>query len=130
VPSISTDSVDFLLDSFDSKIKSVIDDIAPVKVRKNNGRQKAPWRNSTAVQNIKTCNLQKACKISKQNPKLVVHYNIYKDIIHAFNMELGKARQTFFSNIRNSNLNSTHTLFATVERLTNPPSQIPRQQVQ
>jgi len=32
VPSISTDSVDFLLDSFDSKIKSVIDDIAPVKM--------------------------------------------------------------------------------------------------
>jgi len=28
---------------------SVIDDIAPVKVRKKSGRQKAPWRNSTAV---------------------------------------------------------------------------------
>ncbi|XDV11838.1 hypothetical protein PO909_000647 [Leuciscus waleckii] len=57
--------------------------------------------------------------------KLVVHYNIYKDSLHAFNMELGKARQTFFSNIINSNLNNTRTLFATVERLTNPPSQIP-----
>jgi len=52
-PSISADSVDFLLDSFNSKVKSVIDDIAPVKVRKNSGRQKAPWRNSTAVQNKK-----------------------------------------------------------------------------
>ncbi len=31
----------------------------------------------------------------------------------------------FFSNLINTNLNSTHTLFATVERLTNPPSQIP-----
>jgi len=35
-------------------------------------------------------------------------------------MELGKARQTFFWNIINSNLNYTRTLFATVERLTNP----------
>ncbi len=34
-------------------------------------------------------------------------------------------RQTFFSNLINSNLNNTRTLFATVERLTNPPSQIP-----
>ncbi len=40
-------------------------------------------------------------------------------------MELATARQTFFSNLINSNLNNTHTLFATVERLTNPPSQIP-----
>jgi len=54
--------------------------------------------------------------------KLVVHYNIYKDSIHAFNMELGKRRQTFFYkiNIINSNLNNTRTLFATVERLRTP----------
>jgi len=49
---ISADS-DFLLDSFNSKVKSVFDDIPPVKVKKNSGRQKAPWRNSTAVQNMK-----------------------------------------------------------------------------
>ncbi len=39
-PSISADSVDLLLDSFDSKVKNVIDDIAPIKVSKKNGRQK------------------------------------------------------------------------------------------
>ncbi len=50
---------------------------------------------------------------------------IYKDSLHAFNLELATARQTFFSNLINSNLNNTCTLFATVERLTNPPSQIP-----
>ncbi len=52
-PSISTDSVDLLLDSFNSKVKNVIDDIAPVKVSKKNDRQKSCWRKSTAVQNIK-----------------------------------------------------------------------------
>jgi len=36
-----------------SKVKRVVDDIAPVKVRMKSGRQKAPLRNSTAVQNIK-----------------------------------------------------------------------------
>ncbi len=57
--------------------------------------------------------------------KLEIHYSIYKDSLHAFNLELATARQTFFSNLINSHLNNTRTLFATVERLTNPPSQIP-----
>ncbi len=39
-------------------------------------------------------------------------------------MELATARQTF-SNLINSHLNNTPSLFATIERLTNPPSQIP-----
>ncbi|KAI2647852.1 RNA-directed DNA polymerase from mobile element jockey [Labeo rohita] len=34
MPSISADSVDLLLESFNSKVKNVIDDIAPVKVSK------------------------------------------------------------------------------------------------
>ncbi len=51
--SISADSVDLLLDSFNSKFKNVIDDIAPVKVRKKNGRHKSCWRKSTAVQSMK-----------------------------------------------------------------------------
>ncbi len=46
-PRISADSVD-LLDSFNSKVKNVIEDIAPVKVSKTTGRQKSPWRKSTA----------------------------------------------------------------------------------
>jgi len=101
-----------------SKVKSVIDDIAPVKVRMKSGRQKAPLRNSTAVQNIK-----RQCRKAERMwwKTLVVHH---KDSTDAFNMELGKARQTFFSNIINSNLNNTHTLFATLERLTTPPSEM------
>ncbi len=57
--------------------------------------------------------------------KLEIHYSIYKNSLHAFNVELATARQTFFSNLINSNLNNTRTLFATVERLTNTPSQVP-----
>ncbi len=39
-PSISADSVDLLLDSFNSTVKNVVDYIAPEKVIKKNGRQK------------------------------------------------------------------------------------------
>ncbi len=56
--------------------------------------------------------------------KLEIHYCIYNDSLHAFSVELATARQTFFSNIINHNLNNTRILFATVDRLTNPPSQI------
>ncbi len=100
-----------------------IDDIAPIKVSKKNGRQKSFWRKSPAVQNMKR-QCRKAERMWRKT-KLEIHYSIYKDDLHAFNLELATARQTFFSNLINSNLNNTRTLFATVERLTPPPSQIP-----
>ncbi len=102
---------------------NVIDDIAPIKVSKKNGRQKSFWRKSTAVQNMKR-QCRKAERIWRKT-KLEIHYSIYKDSLHAFNLEQATARQTFFSNLININLNNTRTLFATVERLPNPPSQIP-----
>ncbi len=91
-PSISADSVDLLLDSFDSKVKNVIDDIAPIKVSKKNGRQKSFWRKSTAVQNMKR-QCRKAERMWRKT-KLEIHYSIYKDSLHAFNLELATARQT------------------------------------
>ncbi len=57
--------------------------------------------------------------------KLEIHYNIYKDSLRAFNVELATARQNFFSNLINSNLNNTHTLFATAEWLTTPQVRLP-----
>ncbi len=38
-PSISADSVDLLLDSFNSKVRNVVDDCAPVRVCEKNGRK-------------------------------------------------------------------------------------------
>ncbi len=81
-PSISADSVDLLLDSFDSKVKNVIDDIAPIKVSKKNGRQKSFWRKSTAVQNMKR-QCRKAERMWRKT-KLEIHYSIYKDSLQCF----------------------------------------------
>ncbi|KAI2658076.1 RNA-directed DNA polymerase from mobile element jockey [Labeo rohita] len=36
--------------------------------------------------------------------KLEIHYSIYKDSLHAFNVELATARQKFFSNLINSKI--------------------------
>ncbi len=92
-PSISVDSVDLLLDSFNSKVENVIDDISPVKVCKKNGRQKSCWRKSTAVQSMK-----RQCRKAEwmwRKTKLEIHYSIYKDSLHAFNVEQATAKQTF-----------------------------------
>jgi len=83
-PSISADTVDFLLNSFNSKVKNVIDEIASMKVRKKSGRQKAPWRNSAAVQIYE--------KTMRKSRAHVAEDTAWKP---SFNVELGKARQTF-----------------------------------
>jgi len=43
----------FSLILFNSKVKSVTDDIAPVKVRKNSGRQKSTLEKLNSLQNMK-----------------------------------------------------------------------------
>nr|XP_054589813.1 zinc finger protein 33A [Nothobranchius furzeri] len=44
--------------------------------------------------------------------------------LRTFNAEIEKARQAFFSKVINDNINSSHVLFATVERLTSLPAQL------
>ena len=56
--------------------------------------------------------------------KLQIHLDLYKQSLCNFKYELLKARQQHFSEIINKNINNTHTLFATVDKLTNPPKQI------
>ncbi len=69
-PSISADSVDLLLDLFNSKVNN----IAPMKVSKKTGRQKAPWRKSTAVQSMKR-QCRKAERMWRKT-KLKIHHSI------------------------------------------------------
>ncbi len=76
-PNISVDSVDFLFDSCNSKVKNVIDDIALVKVSKKTDRQRAPCRKSTELQSMKR-QCRKAERMWRKT-KLKIHYSIYKD---------------------------------------------------
>ncbi len=89
--SISADSIDFLLDAFNSTVENVIDDISPMKVCKKNGRQKSPWRKSTAVQSMKR-QCRKAERMWRKT-KLEIPYSIYKDSLHAFNIELATSHK-------------------------------------
>ena len=122
-PSLTSDSVDILCDNLNSKINNIMDNIAPIKNKTVPSKQRAPWRNSQAVINMK-----RECRIEERRwrkTKLQIHYEIYKGKLHAYNLEIKNARQAFFSGIINRNTNHAQTLFATVDRLTNPPVQLP-----
>ncbi len=71
-PSISADPIDLLLDSFNSKVKNDIDDIAPIKVCKETGRQKSSRRKSTAVQSMK-----RQCRKASRKKYLILNMDIF-----------------------------------------------------
>lgn len=122
-PTISSPSasVNDLLDNFNSKTLIALDAIAPIKTKLITKKNKSPWRNTPPVK-TKKLELRRAERKWRKS-KLHIHYEIYKASLHSFNLELKNSRQSFFSNIINTNINDARSLFTTVDRLTNPPPQ-------
>ncbi|XP_062379523.1 uncharacterized protein LOC134068036 [Sardina pilchardus] len=117
-----SDSVEDLLDHFNAKMANIMDGIAPLKSKKVKDKQKAPWKQNPAVKLLK-----RECRKTERKwrkYKLQIHYDIHKDMLRTYNFEICKARQSFFSNIISRSSNNTRVLFSTVEKLTNPPSQL------
>ena len=56
--------------------------------------------------------------------KLKIHHDIYKEELFTYGLELKKARQSFFSDLINKNINNSRLLFSTIDRLTNPRMEI------
>ena len=123
LPPLNPCSADDLVENFNLKILKVIDVIAPYKVKTISGKQKAPWRKAASV----TAQKKECRKVERiwRKTKLHIHHDIYKESLRAYNLDLKNARETFFSNIIKTNTNNAKTLFATVDRLTNPPTEIP-----
>ena len=88
-PPLSMFSVNGLVDLFRSQIKFVIDAMAPTKV-KVSVKKKSPWRNATLVK-------MEWNKCWKTN--LQVHFDIYKERLYIFSVELRSSRQSFFLDI-------------------------------
>jgi len=110
------------MDHFNSQMLDIMDDIAPFKLKKVNSKQKSPWKLNSTVKLLK-----RECRKTERQwrkTKLPVHYIIYKEKLKNFNFETGKARQLFFSNIINQNLNNARVLFFDSRKIDNSPSKI------
>ncbi|MBW8182036.1 hypothetical protein K1T90_13935, partial [Staphylococcus aureus] len=117
--SCSNSTVDDLLNSVTSSVLTVLDTIAPVKVKMVKDKQKAPWRNDDSVRAQK-----RECRRAERKwrkSKLHVYYEIYKEKLYVFNQILRRTRERYFSEIIGNRGNNSRVLFATVNRLTNPP---------
>lgn len=119
---VSAETVDELLENFNSKISNVMDTIAPVKTKMILSRKRTPWRNTMMVKALKT-----ECRKAERKwrkTKLQIHHDLYKQSLCNFNHGLLKARQQYLSEMINKNINSTRALFAMVDKLTTPPKEI------
>ena len=89
-PTVSAESVDELLDTFNWKISNVMDVVAPIKtkttlIRKHHGGT------TMIVKALKTECRKAESKWRKT--KLQIHHDLYKISLSNFNYELVKARQ-------------------------------------
>ena len=118
----TSENADDLVVNFNSRMTNIMDAIAPFK-NKTVGHPKAPWRMNPTVKLLK----QECRRAERQwrKSKLEVHCQIYKHTLSKYNQEISKARQSFFSDIINRNMNNARVLFGTVEKLANPPNQMP-----
>jgi len=110
-------TADNLLEDFNLKMTNIMDDIAPLKLKKST-KQKAPWMNDPLVKLQK-----KECRRTERKwrkSKLNSDYLIHKGTLREYNSVICKARQSHFSNIINSKANNSRALFSTIEKLTNP----------
>lgn len=118
--SMSSEFVDGLLDHFNLKILNVMDAVAPIRTKSTWSKQKTPWRNTIMV-----ISLKRECRKAERKwrkTKLQIHYELTKKSLRNNNNEPCKARQLHLSGMINKNVNNSRTLFAMIEKLTNPPN--------
>ena len=100
-----------------------MDDIAPVRIKLITGKTKTPWRNMEGVKALKrTC---RKFERKWRKTKLQVDYYMYKDLLNKYTKKIKKSRQQYFSKIIAEKSNNFQVLFSTIDKLINPPRQIP-----
>ncbi|XP_037832675.1 uncharacterized protein LOC119617245 [Kryptolebias marmoratus] len=120
---LNYNDVDKLVDEFQCKLSDIIDYIAPIKVKVVSGRKKSPWRNAQTVQYPRQ--LCRRAERKWRKAQLHVYYDIYKERLRNYHTTLKHARKAFFADVINKTTNNARELFATVDRLTNPPVTLP-----
>ena len=110
-----------LVTTFTTKIRTTLDSLAPLQIKRTRSKQKTPWINSDIRK------LKRACRRAERawrKSKLHVHLDIYKEHLGAFNNAIRKARRDHFSNVIASNSGNPKVLFSTIDSILNPVARV------
>uniref|UniRef100_A0A672IAL3 Reverse transcriptase domain-containing protein n=1 Tax=Salarias fasciatus TaxID=181472 RepID=A0A672IAL3_SALFA len=109
-------SCDFIVDDFNSKLKSSLDSVAPLLTKTIKGHSKPPWRRNDIV--IK---LKRNCRSAERRwrkSKLTVHHQILRQQLKIYNNAVKQARTSHFSQLISDNKDNPRFLFSTFNILT------------
>ncbi|KAL7394120.1 hypothetical protein ABVT39_020980 [Epinephelus coioides] len=116
---------DFIVDNFNSKLKSTLESVAPLLTKIIKTKPTPPWRND----NIKRLKRKRRSAERRwRKTKLTVHFEILRKQLKTYNKTVKQARISHFSKLISDHKNNPKFLFSTFDLLTstnfNKPSNI------
>ena len=123
ISNLPTTSCDTLVRKFTSSVKKIMDEIAPLRTRAVSTKTIPPWRNVEEVRTLKQSCRRAERKWRKTN--IENDLKSYKVLLKEYNNSIKISRQLYFSNIISENQNNSKVLFGIIDKLVNPPRQIP-----
>ena len=108
---------DDLVSAFNTKVKSALDILAPLKQKEVRHKRKAPWISPEIKKLKRSC---RRAERAWRKTKLHVHFDIFKEHLTTFNNAVRKARTDHFSNLIASNSGNPKVLFSTIDTILNP----------
>ena len=95
---------DFIVDSFNHKIKSTLDSVAPLHIKTINTRPKPPWRNTEIKKLKRNC---RSVERRWRKTKLTVHYEILRGHLKTYNNAVKQARISHFQKCPSTDIKIT-----------------------
>ena len=106
-----------LVEFFNTKAKSTLDQLAPLRLKRVLDKKKDPWITPNIIILKKAC--RKAERTWKKS-KLHIHLEIFKEKLSVLHSETKKSRQNHFADLLLSNKDNPRFLFSTIDTLINP----------
>ncbi len=107
---------DFIVDHFNSRLKSTLDSVAPLLIKTIKTKPTPPWRKNDKINKLK-----RNCRSAERRwrkSKLTVHYEILRQQLKTYNNAVKQARTSHFSQLIIDHKNNPRFLFSTFDILT------------
>ncbi|XP_036072780.1 uncharacterized protein LOC118597893, partial [Oryzias melastigma] len=103
---------DLILESFNKKLRSSLNSVAPLKTKKIITKSTHTWRTAEIKLFKKTF---RATERHWRKYKLEINYRAFQNLLKLYNQTLKQARNSYFANIISKNKNKPRVLFSTIE---------------